>query len=226
MCGRFAIAITVGFHDRFGVQDTGIPVIPRYNIAPTQEVPIVVSESPRTIVSMRWGLVPRWAKDPKIGSRMINARAETLEERPAFRDALASRRCLVPATGFFEWKKVGSRRIPYYVRLKGHPLFAFAGLYDRWRDPAGEDIATFTIITTRPNAAVSPLHDRMPAVLLREYEERWVASGALSPEEREGMLEPVDAHLMEAYPVGPQVSNPNIESEDIIRPVQDGLPGI
>ncbi|MDD1674443.1 MAG: SOS response-associated peptidase [Methanomicrobiales archaeon] len=219
MCGRFAIAITVGFHDRFGVQDTGIPVFPRYNIAPTQEVPVIVSESPRRIVSMRWGLIPRWAKDPKIGSRMINARAETLEERPAFRDALASRRCLVPATGFFEWKKEGTRRIPYYIRLKGHPLFAFAGLYDRWWDPAGAEIASFTIITTCPNVAVAPLHDRMPAVLLREYEEPWVGKGVLPEAVREMMFDPIDAHLMEAYPVSSMVSNPNIESEDIIRPV-------
>ena len=219
MCGRFAIAITVGFHDRFGVQDTGIPVFPRYNIAPTQDVPVVVSESPRKLVSMRWGLIPHWAKDPKIGSRMINARTETLGERPAFRDALVSHRCLVPATGFFEWKKEGARRIPHYICMKGHPLFAFAGLYDCWRDPAGTEITSFTIITTCPNAVVAPLHDRMPAVLLHEYEDLWVGDGTIPAAVREKILSPVDADLLEAYPVSPMVSNPNIESEDIIRPV-------
>jgi putative SOS response-associated peptidase YedK len=220
MCGRFAIAITVGFFDRFGVQDSGIPVFPRYNIAPTQEVPVVVSESPRRLVSMRWGLIPRWAKDPKIGSRMINARAETLQERPAFRDALASRRCLVPATGFYEWKKSGQRRVPYYVHMKGQRLCAFAGLYDRWQDPAGTEIASFTIVTTEPNAVVAPLHDRMPVILLPEYEERWVGGGVLPGPERERILAPLDPAHLEAYRVGAAVGNPNTESEDLIRPVQ------
>jgi putative SOS response-associated peptidase YedK len=169
---------------------------------------------------MEWGLVPHGAGDRKEARHLINARAETLADKPSFRGLLESRRCLVPASGFYEWKKDGKRRTPFYIRLRGGPVFAFAGLYDVWHTPSGEGCATYTIITTAPNDLVAPLHNRMPAILRRENEDRWVSGGALSAADLTGILAPYPAGGMEAYPVLPLVNNPNVDDERLIRPLQ------
>ncbi|MDI6719605.1 MAG: SOS response-associated peptidase [Methanomicrobiales archaeon] len=220
MCGRFAIAITVGIEDRFGAKRPPFEIRPRYNIAPSQDVPVVAGdpENPaeREIVPMRWGLIPSWSKDARAGYRMINARAETLADRPAFRSPLKRRRCLVPVTGFYEWKQAGSRKVPYYIDRKDHSLFAFAGLYDIWRDAGGEPVKTFTIITTAANDLIAPIHDRMPVILSRENEDAWMRGGTLEPDELERLLAPYPSHELEAYPVSPAVNNPANEGPDLI----------
>ncbi len=219
MCGRFAISHIPGFFSRFMVQDPEIEIEPRYNIAPTQDVPVIVSESTNRAVIMRWGLVPFWAKHPKIGSRLINARAETIAKSPAFRASFKSRRCLVPATGFYEWKAGKRRKEPYYCHLKDDSFFAFAGLYDRWKAPDGSHIMTFTLVTTEPNSLVSRLHNRMPVILRREHEQAWISHLPLDTAELREMAEPYPANMMEAYPVSPAVGDPRNESEDFVRPL-------
>jgi putative SOS response-associated peptidase YedK len=219
MCGRFNIAIAVGWPERFQVKEPFPAIQPHYNIAPTQNVPVIVRESPNRVVMMQWGLVPFWAKDPSIGARMINARAETLAMKPAFRYSLQDRRCLVPATGFYEWKKTGRGRVPYNVCLKDHSLFSMAGLYDRWRRPGGDELTTFTIITTEPNPLARALHERMPAMLQREHESLWLRPEPLSPVELKEVLQPYPAELMEAFPVSPAVGNVVNDTEDLIKPI-------
>ncbi len=220
MCGRFAIAITVGIEDRFGAKKPPYEIRPRYNIAPSQTVPVVAGDpeipAEREIVPMRWGLIPSWSKDESAGYRMINARAETLRERPAFRAPLKHHRCLVPATGFYEWRPAGSRKVPYYVERRDHALFAFAGLYDIWRGAGGEPVKSFTIVTTAANDLIAPIHDRMPVVLPREGEDVWMRGGALDPEELAHLLAPRPTPELEAYPVSPAVNNPANEGPDLI----------
>ena len=153
---------------------------------------------------------------------MINARAETLMERPAFRGAVQSRRCLVPASGFYEWKKEGRRKVPFYIRLKTTPLFAFAGLYETLRGPAGGELPTVAIITTVPNELVAGLHDRMPAILARDQEESWIRAGAVGSADLARMLAPYPWGEMEAYPVSGKVNDPQSEGPGLISP----LPGL
>ncbi len=220
MCGRFTIGEIKDLMTRFSIEE---PVAdmprPRYNVAPTQSSPVVVRKSPNRLVMMRFGLIPFWAKDLKIGSRLINARAETVAERPAFRAALKDRRCLVPTTGFYEWKGGESGKTPYFARLKDDKLFAMAGLFDRWRAPSGEEVHSFTIITTTANDLLSEVHERMPVILSREDEGTWLRSGALDNEERERLLRPFPSERMETYPVSRQVNDLSKDSEDLIRPM-------
>jgi putative SOS response-associated peptidase YedK len=149
----------------------------RFNIAPTQEAPVVRAApgGGREMAMLRWGLVPPWANDIGMGTKMINARGESAAEKPAFREAMAKRRCLVPASGFFEWKGVAGRKHPFAITLPGRPLFAFAGLWESWRPRGGAAVETFTIITTEPNEAVAQVHDRMPVILPMQDEEAWLA---------------------------------------------------
>ena len=219
MCGRFAIAHIPGFFARFMLHDPEVELQPRYNIAPAQQVPVIVSESPNRLVVMRWGLVPFWAKDQKIGSRLINARAETITTSPAFRSSIKKRRCLVPATGFYEWMKQKGRKTPYYCHLKDDAFFAFAGLYDRWRSPDGTILLSFTIVTTSPNALISKAHNRMPVILRREDEAQWLSPGPLDAIDLKRIFMPYPAGLMEMYPVSPSVGNPRVESEEFVRPL-------
>ncbi len=149
---------------------------------------------------MRWGLIPSWAKDASGAGRMINARAETVAEKPIYRTALRSRRCLVPANGFFEWRRAGTSRTPYFIRMKDESLFAFAGLYDSWRDPNGVTVMTYTIITTEPNALVATIHDRMPVILHREDENRWLDPDITDPGALVPLLRPHPAEIWRHIP--------------------------
>src|SRR5258707_8602572 len=174
MCGRYSLPDPEDIPIRFKGTRFGYDLKPRYNAAPSEDMPVVVSDGEKHVELMRWGLVPFWAKDEKIGYKMINARAETLSEKPSFRKALSLQRCIVPAGGFFEWKQAGKEKIPYYIHLKHQKLFSFAGLYDCWRNKDGKELHSYTIITTRPNAVVGAIHDRMPVILTKEHEETWL----------------------------------------------------
>jgi putative SOS response-associated peptidase YedK len=220
MCGRFTVGEIKDLVPRFSI-DTPVASMPRprYNLAPTQDAPIVIRASPNRLVMMRWGLIPFWAKDAKIGSRMINARAEGLTEKPAFRASLKQRRCLVPTTGFYEWKSAPGGKEPYLARVVDDKLFAMAGLYDRWKDPQGNEVLSFTIITTAANKVMASIHDRMPVILSREDEEVWLASGELDAAERERILRPYPSERMEAYPVSKRVNDLSNDSADLVRPI-------
>jgi putative SOS response-associated peptidase YedK len=163
----------------------------RFNIAPTQEAPIVrvSQEGPREMAMLRWGLVPAWSKDLGAGTKMINARGESVAEKPAFREAMARRRCLVPATGFFEWKAVPGRKQPFAITVPERPLFAFAGLWETWRPRDDEAIETFTIVTTDANEAIAPIHDRMPVILPKEAEDAWLRADVV---EASALLKPYE----------------------------------
>jgi len=218
MCGRFALAFVKGFFTRFEMIEQQARIEPRFNIAPSQIVPIIVSDSPNHVAMMRWGFVPFWAKDPKIGNKLINARAEGITKKPAFRASVKRRRCLVPATGFYEWKKTSGGKTPHYVRMRDDSFFAFAGLYDLWHDPAGSALLSFTIITTTSNAMMKKMHNRMPVILRQGDEGVWLGKEPLSEESLTRILQPFPARPMIAYPVSRAVNNPSNESEDLIAP--------
>ena len=218
MCGRFAITLVHGFFARFAVTDQEVQLVPRFNIAPTQTVPVIVRGSPNRAIPMRWGLIPFWAKDPKIGNRLINARAETLASKPAFRASMKRKRCLVPATGFYEWRRTGDGKQPYFVRRKDQGFFAFAGLHDSWRNPvSGEELRSFTIVTTLPNPLLATIHTRMPVILREDHEDVWLREGELDPSTLKSIFRPHPARGFEAYMVSTEVNNPKNDYPDLIE---------
>jgi putative SOS response-associated peptidase YedK len=210
MCGRYVLTVPGDLlASAFGLEE--VPELaPRYNIAPSQVVPIVrAGESGRRELAFaRWGLVPHWAKEAAIGNRLINARAEGLADKPSFRDSFKRRRCLIPADGFYEWQKVGSRKQPWLLRMKGGAPFAFAGLWSSWTEPdTRESLETCAIVTTDPNELAAAVHDRMPVILSAPARETWL--DAKSDRERLlPLLVPCTADAMEAYPVSTLVNNP------------------
>ena len=218
MCGRFAIAYTMGLFARFGVKEKVPEVVPRYNIAPTQSVPIIVRESERKAVMMRWGLGPVWAKDPKIGNRLIKARAETVSTNPAFGASLKRKRCIVPTTGFYEWRREGKAKTPFYARMKDDSFFGMAGLYDQWRKPDGSTLLTFTIITTTPNAVLEKIHNRMPVILKPEKEDTWLSDGELQAKVLSGLFNPYPPGSMAAHEVTKTVNSPMNDYAELILP--------
>jgi putative SOS response-associated peptidase YedK len=182
MCGRYRLSAKERYiRDHFGLEDD-VSWAPRWNVAPTQQVPIVRQDSKqpeRTFSLARWGLIPYWAKDRSIAAKTINAMSETAAEKPALRHAMSRRRCLIPADGFYEWLRVGVReKHPYSFGMMDDSVFAFAGLWEAWRDPAGEALETCTILTTKPNSLVADVHDRMPLILRRENYDLWLDPGA------------------------------------------------
>jgi putative SOS response-associated peptidase YedK len=222
MCGRFSLS-TPGetLKELFGLD--AVPELePRYNIAPAQSVPVVLRAghvAGPVLVMKRWGLVPWWATDPKLGARMINARAETLTSKPAFRDAVRERRCLVPADGFYEWVQDGRRRQPIHFHLKDGQPFAFAGLWELWR-PAGADaLDTFTIITTRANELVAPVHDRMPVILPEEWWEDWLDPRRAPDDALMARLGPLPADRMAGFRVDPRVNSPLVDDAACVAPL-------
>lgn len=234
MCGRysiFQIANTDEIEDRFGAS---VPegIEPRYNAAPGQQLPVITNDEPDTVSQLQWGLVPHWADDPEIGNRLINARAETVDEKNSFRDAYQNRRCLVLADGFYEWAETGNGKQPYRVITNGEP-FAMAGLWEQWNpadaggqvdlgsfaddDDGGatsdELLETYTIITTEPNEVVGDIHDRMPVVLAPDEEDQWLAGDTSGDPKR--LLDPYDGE-MDAYPVSTDVNNPSNDSPEVV----------
>ena len=193
----------------------------RYNVAPTQIVPVVVAggNGSRRLVHMRWGLVPNWATTLDVGYRMINARAETAAEKPAFGESLRQRRCVVAADGFYEWQKTAGGKQPYLLRLLDGAPFGFAGLWDCWRDPRGSLLETFTIVTTTANTLVQTIHDRMPVILNRRHREEWLTP-RIEVHALKRLCEPYPASAMEAVPVSAYVNNIANDSLECLRPVQ------
>lgn len=209
MCGRYTITVTLeDLMARYFAENTGIPFLePRYNVAPGQLVPAVLSDGRRNRLGLlRWGLVPPWADDPKVGYKMINARAETVEERPSYREAYRSKRCLLPADGFYEWKKTpGEKSRPFRIRLKTGGLFSMAGLYETWTAPDGSKLHTCAVLTTEPNGLMAGIHDRMPIILRPEDEPLWLDRRLGDPGKLRKLLVPYPADEMEAYEVSDRV---------------------
>ncbi len=229
MCGRYTLAKGKGewafAHVR--IEWKGAP---RYNIAPSQRAPIIRLEQGLPVVrELRWGLVPSWAKDAKIGNSLVNARAETVAEKPSFRSAFKRRRCLVPADGFYEWQQLGKLKQPWrFVRPDDRP-FVFAGLWESWRDPSepgAEPLESFTVITTEPNAVAAPVHDRMPVILDGESIRRWLDKET-SPDSLAALLRPCPDADLTRYTVSPLVGSPKNDLPQCIAPlpVQMGLDG-
>jgi len=213
MCGRFSlIASADQLRDRFGVQIRE-PLKSRYNIAPTQTIPIITNTNPEEITLARWGGLPQWAKDEHSSYSMINAKAETIEEKPTYREPFKHKRCLIPADGFYEWKKAGTKKVPFRFTRKDGNLFAFAGLYDEW-EHEGKHVLSCTIITTRANELVSKVHDRMPVILEEKYEKAWLENSKLGILKR--MLQPYPADKMESTQVSDKVNSPRNDSKGIL----------
>lgn len=221
MCGRYTHLLTwAQLHRILRLTSDPIDLPVRYNIAPTQQAPVVrtTPEGGRAVHMLRWGLVPSWAEDSKIGNTMINARGETLAAKPAFRTAFKRRRCIVPASGFYEWKKCeGSKaKQPYYITASDEGPLMLGGLWESWTSPEGEIVRTFTIITTTPNAMMAEIHDRMPVVLGASAIDRWLDP---SVEDVSALVRPYPVELMLAKPVSTLVNSPRNEDPACIQPV-------
>ena len=220
MCGRFSMFTYIkALKDQFKIDDILTSIEPRYNIAPAQKIATVVQYESRQLVEMKWGLVPSWAKDSKIGNRLINARAETVATKPAFRSAFKKRRCLILADSFFEWQKSGDVKTPMLIRLKSEETFAMAGLYEYWKMKSGKTLESCAIVTTAANEFMKPIHDRMPVILRPENEDSWLDSELQEVQEVTRLLEPVDFDLMESYEVSTYVNSPRNQDSNVIRPV-------
>ncbi len=229
MCGRFALF--VGPEDlakHFGVTIEDMEIEPRYNISPTQDVPTIRNRSDdgREVARVHWGLIPFWAKDAKIGNRMINARANTAPEKPAFRAALKSRRCLIPASGFYEWRATGgTNKQPYYVHAKDGAPLAFAGLWERWRPNENEaPVESCAILTTDANATMAPIHDRMPVVLEPADYAMWLGEVQASADEPRALLRPAPNDRLVAEPVSTAVNSPRHDMPDCVTPLNSRQP--
>ena len=224
MCGRYSLIADIQELARqFEFDGTGFENSPRYNVAPTQSVLTVTNRDQRQAEYMRWGLIPSWAKDASIGNRMINARGETVSQKPSFRNALQRRRCLVLADGFYEWQKVGKGKRPMRIVLRSREPFAFAGLWETWRNPEGDTVLSCTIITTAANGLLRPIHERMPVILPRELEEFWLDGDITDPAVLSEALSPYPDEAMEAYQVSPQVNKATNDGADLILPAGGGL---
>lgn len=221
MCGRFVRKTPVqAIAPLFGVEQIDTELEPSYNVAPSQQVLAVLDDGVRRLLQLHWGLVPFWAKDPAIGNRMINARAETVAEKPSFRDAFKKRRCLIVADGFYEWRKEGQSKIPVYVHLKSGQPFGFAGLYEHWRSPEGQELRSCTILTTEPNELMRPIHNRMPVILPQEHHALWLDPTVLEGERLLPLLRPYDTTAMAAYDVSRYVNPPQNNSPQCIEPLR------
>lgn len=203
----------------FDLQDVSVKVAPSYNIAPTHAVLTVVQRAgSKKLELMQWGLIPSWAKDASIGSKMINARAETVAEKPSFKQSLIKRRCIIVADGFYEWRAEGKNKTPMFIHLKSQAPFGMAGLYDTWKSPEGKMVTTCTIITTSANEMMKSIHDRMPVVLSKEAQRVWLDANIQDAGELTGLLKPYPTDEMQAYAVSPMVNSPRNNSRECIEP--------
>lgn len=211
MCGRYRLGRgKAAFEKVFGVRPDDYKWSPRFNIAPTQEVPVVrqhAKDPLRFLSNMRWGLVPYWASDLSIGARMINARSEEAASKPAFRESLKKKRCIVPADGFYEWQKIGRQKQPFCIQMSDDSVFAFAGIWDCWKDGSGKAVETFSILTTTPNAVTADVHDRMPVILPSDDYELWLDPGFGDLTAISEMLRPYDAGRMKKFAVSDRINN-------------------
>jgi putative SOS response-associated peptidase YedK len=223
MCGRFTLTQPANIAAKFGL-DNFAPVepefyTPRFNVAPTQRIVVIpTKDMQREARRMRWGLIPYWAKDIKIGASLINARAESIASKPAFRSAFASRRCLIPADGFYEWQQTPHGKEPYRIVLASGELFAFAGLWERWRSPEGETIESCCIVTCAPNELAARFHDRMPVIIAPEDYDTWLSG---TPQQAHALLRPYPAQQMRAYPVSAKVNRPANDTPELVDPLPE-----
>lgn len=219
MCGRYSLICIDDLGNRFRVFNPMIGARSRFNVAPGNEMPVITNTEKNELVLMKWGLVPHWTKDLSFTPRPVNARAETLAEKPMYQPLLKTGRCLVPASGFFEWKKEGKQKIPFYFFLPESTLFAFAGLYDTWKTPVGTSFTTYTIITCEPNPLCAKVHNRMPVILSRENEMRWLSQDPLTQQDLSRILAPNPESKMAKIPVSDLVNNPSIDDERLVQPL-------
>ena len=219
MCGRYAItSVPEAIRALFGYPETpNFP--PRYNVAPTQPIPVVrLNEGQRSFALLRWGLIPAWVKDPRAFSLLINARSESVLDKPAFRNAMQRRRCLIPADGFYEWKQEGGAKRPYFVRPRAGGPIAFAGLWEAWMGPNGEEMETACIVTTAANRALRSLHQRMPVVIPPEAFDLWLNDRTVDAETAAALLVPAPDALFEAYEVTTAVNRTANDAPELIAP--------
>jgi putative SOS response-associated peptidase YedK len=224
MCGRFTLTAPVDqLMDRFDVEFflQEDEYLPSYNVAPSQSVLAVINNGAHNKMGfLRWGLIPPWAKDISIGYKMINARAETLTEKPSFRNAYKKKRCLIVADSFYEWKRIDSKtKTPMRIKLKSDELFAMAGLWESWKSPEGNSIFSCSVITTQPNELVQDIHDRMPVILKPEDERFWLDPSITDTTKLQHLLKPLDQRLMEVYEVSPLVNSPKNNSIELIQKI-------
>jgi putative SOS response-associated peptidase YedK len=217
MCGRYTLRTPVEtLVERFEINEYPSSITPSYNIAPSQGVAAVIAENgKRKLEMLHWGLIPSWAKDPEVGNKMINARAETVAEKPSYRKAFKERRCLILADGFYEWQKTDSGKQPFYIRMEDESPFAFAGLWESWQN--GREIRSCTIITTSPNEVAAQVHNRMPVILHPEDYEMWLDPDFDEREPLTTLLKPFPAEAMEAYPVSRKVNRPANNDPEVIE---------
>ncbi len=221
MCGRFSRKATLqAIIDEFEIEEVNDAVEPSYNVAPGQEIAVILKDESRKLGLLKWGLIPSWSKDPAIGNRMINARAETLAEKPSFKHPLRRKRCLIVADGFFEWKKEGKQKIPMYIFLKDQKPFVFAGLWDTWTSPDGKKISTCTIITTEPNEFMKKIHNRMPVILPKEHIDLWLDRSIENEQKVLPLLQPYPEKEMDAYEISRFVNSPKNNSPACVEKVK------
>ncbi len=222
MCGRFTLTVDPGqLQEAFPWVEFPVDFPARYNIAPTQPVAVVPNDGKNRLDFFNWGLIPFWAKDPKIGYRLINARAESIAEKPSFRGSFKYKRCLILADGFYEWQtQPGTKtKIPMYIHMKDRSPFAFAGLWDNWHSDDGSEIRSCTIITTQPNELVEKIHNRMPVILPKDGYTDWIKEGENDPEVLKSLLQPYPGDEMAAFSVSTQVNSPQNDTPEVILPV-------
>jgi putative SOS response-associated peptidase YedK len=221
VCGRYTLTVERSVLAReFHLYPSDLKRwVSHYNIAPLMPIPVLFKEEELKFELFRWGLIPSWAKNEEMGERMINARKETLAEKPSFRESFNKRRCLILADGFYEWKKAQGRKIPYYVRLRSRGPFSFAGLWSQWASPEGEDIRSCAIITGEPNELLAPIHDRMPVILPPSFRERWLNPSNHDLDELGSLLKPYPSDEMEAYQVSDLVNSPAHDSPECLVPL-------
>jgi putative SOS response-associated peptidase YedK len=224
MCGRCRLSRRKELvEEYFDTVSDELDWNPRYNIAPTQPVPVIrqdPKEPIRELSQMKWGLIPFWSKDPSGAAKMINARSETASTKPAFRDPLKFRRCLLPADGFYEWKRTATSKQPYCFEVGDGELFAFAGIWDRWKEPSGGWIKTCSILTTTPNTVTSPVHDRMPVILDPDSYDLWLDPNMTDVDAASELLKPCDASQMRCYPVSTRINHVANDDAECSAPVE------
>jgi putative SOS response-associated peptidase YedK len=220
MCGRFVRESTIPeILKAFDMAEGTCELKPSYNIAPGQDIAVIINGGKTRLIACRWGFIPPWAKEASSGYKMINARAETAAEKPSFRGAFRKQRAVIVADGFYEWRKEKKGKTPFYIHLKSKRPFGFAGLYNVWTSPEGEKIPTCTILTTDANELLRPIHDRMPVILPKEGHTRWLDPAVHDASALAALLKPHSAAQMVAYPVSPRVNVPKNDSPENIRPV-------
>jgi putative SOS response-associated peptidase YedK len=220
MCGRFVLCSPVeDIVNEFHIDTTSFTYNPSYNIAPTQNIVIIKKNAIKVLTNCRWGFLPSWAKDPAAGNKMINARSETVAEKPSFRKAFKNQRCLIVADGFYEWKKEGKKKVPFFIRLKSRKPFGLAGLYNLWTSPEGEEICTGAIITTEANEVLSSVHNRMPVILTRDRYDPWLDPKNQDTEKLLSLLKPCESGEIEFYTVSTKVNSPSFNAKENVEPV-------